>query len=270
MPLQQLPQPPVQQLSQPSVQQVLQQASLRALTGAVWLKATAVKARTSERRAIVRFMDISFDVGNAGDEPCHKGSTEPCGSIDGVHVRRGLNPNDPEENVARWWRSAKLDWRAGKNSSAGNGRLRRGCEKRKRWAGFGFGPDSGAGEGLLGTEGTGLLCAARSGARVRNWTISTLRVRHGTSGRAWRVQGTQATCDASQGWLGGEQGNHKGGHELEQFLHLLGKEYRRKWVAEVSQITAAWLALYLAAETEAMSCLNAIRVGPSRPVSSKL
>jgi hypothetical protein len=46
-----------------------------------------------------------LDVRNADHRPCNKSSAEPCGSIVCVHVRRGLNPNNPEKNVTRRWRS---------------------------------------------------------------------------------------------------------------------------------------------------------------------
>jgi hypothetical protein len=78
LPWQQLPQPSEQQLPQPSGQQVLQQAAFNC---AVWLKATAVKARTSERIAMVRFMDISFDVENDGFKPCQGANSAMAASF---------------------------------------------------------------------------------------------------------------------------------------------------------------------------------------------
>jgi hypothetical protein len=61
--------PSVQHFAQPPGQQFPLQAALRV---AAWPKATTEKTSISERKAIVRFMDISFDVRNAVHKPSLK------------------------------------------------------------------------------------------------------------------------------------------------------------------------------------------------------
>jgi hypothetical protein len=68
LPWQQLPHElSVQHFAQPSGQQLPLQAAFRV---AVWPNATTEKTSINERKAIVRFMDISLDVRNTIHKPC--------------------------------------------------------------------------------------------------------------------------------------------------------------------------------------------------------